>query len=400
MKKLAIVSSYAESCGNAAFTKILHDSIEKYTDIEVEVLELNLTLLQSIDRKIRRSADAHIADLCKQLKNFDLVNIQMEAGLFGTLPRDIKKRVQMLISANKNITITMHSPRLISSSASARDAIKQILSLKIISGVKALLNSLKGNLHVNINRKIINAAISKKCRFIVHTRRAKNQIETMFGYNNTDIHPLKFVPDNFQVDSSTLQNIRKELNLPDDAVVVGMFGYISPYKGHLDALEALKFLPDNHYLLIFGRQHPQTLRTDGKIDGYLDKLQKKIIEKELTKRVFFLGELNDNDFMQVAANVDVAWLPYYENGQDGSGIASICVDACPRVLCSSSFAFDELFKLAPSNNVMRFDIGNALEIATKTQMIMRKEKPLPPHSDNTKYSIKSQALVYAKELAV
>ena len=46
---------------------------------------------------------------------------------------------------------------------------------------------------------------------------------------------------------------------------------------------------------------------------------------------------------------------------------------------------------------MRFDIGNALEIATKTQMIMRKEKPLPPYSGE-QYSIKSQALVYAKEL--
>ena len=117
MKKLAIVSSYAESCGNADFTKVLHDSIEKYTDIEVEVLELNLTLLQSIDRKIRRSADAHIADLCKQLKKFDAVNIQMELGLFGTLPKDIKARVDSLLSANQKTTLTMHSPRLISSSA-------------------------------------------------------------------------------------------------------------------------------------------------------------------------------------------------------------------------------------------------------------------------------------------
>ena len=318
MKKLAIVSSYAESCGNADFTKVLHDSIEKYTDIEVEVLELNLTLLQSIDRKIRRSADAHIADLCKQLKKFDAVNIQMELGLFGTLPKDIKARVDSLLSANQKTTLTMHSPRLISSSASARDAIKQILNLKIISGIKALLNSLKSNLHVNINRNVLNAAISHKCRVIVHTGRAKNQIEKLFDYSNTDIHPLKFVSDDFQPDSSILQNIRKELNLPDDAVVVGMFGYISAYKGHLDALKALEFLPDNHYLLIFGRQHPQTLRSDGKVDEYLSKLQKAIIEKELAKRVFFLGELNDNDFMQVAAGVDVAWLPYYENGQDGS----------------------------------------------------------------------------------
>ena len=41
-KRLAIVSSYSESCGNAAFTRVLHDTIEQYSDFDVEVVELDL----------------------------------------------------------------------------------------------------------------------------------------------------------------------------------------------------------------------------------------------------------------------------------------------------------------------------------------------------------------------
>ena len=60
---MAIVSSYSESCGNATFTKILHDTIRQYSDYEVEVVELNLTLLQSVNGTIRAAAASHIDDL-------------------------------------------------------------------------------------------------------------------------------------------------------------------------------------------------------------------------------------------------------------------------------------------------------------------------------------------------
>ncbi len=182
--------------------------------------------------------------------------------------------------------------------------------------------------------------------------------------------------------------------------LVGMFGYISAYKGHSDALKAMTYLPAHYKLLIFGRQHPQTLRADGKTDKYLAELIKAVsTNKDLRKRVFFLGELADADFWQVAGSIDVAWLPYYENGQDGSGIASICMDACKRVLCSSSFAFDELFKLVPYDNYLRFDIGNYLEIASKTEMLMRRDpKEASEKLPASMYSFRTQALSYVKDV--
>jgi len=398
--KMAIVSSYSESCGNSAFTKVLHDSIEHfYSNVDVEVVELDLTLLQSIDRGIRSKGDKHIKEICDRLKHFDSVNIQMEAGLYGTIPNDITKRFSKLVKANKNTSVTLHSPRLIGASQPARSAIKKLLKLNIIGGLRELISDIYAKIHFKANKKIVKLSISNHARIIVHTLRAKKQIDALFTFKNIDVHPLKIVGAAYVHNPKTFENLIFQTGLGDGDVLIGMFGYISAYKGHKDALNALKLLPAHYKLLIFGRQHPQTIKSDGAVDRYLKHLIRIVsTEESLKNRVLFLGELSDQDFLDVATDVDVAWLPYYENGQDGSGIASLCVDLCPRVLCSTSFAFDELFKLVSYNNVMRFDIGNTIEIAKKTQMILSKDTPVAPYDNDKIYNIKSQANVYVKDL--
>jgi len=398
-KRFAIVSSYSESCGNAAFSRVLHDSIEHfYPDIDVAVVELDLRLLQSIDSKIRRKADEHIARLGQKLVDHDSVNIQMEAGLYGTVPSDIVRRFKRLLTANRSTSVTFHAPRLIqSSSFDARSGLKKLFKMEIRAGFREIVGSKFANIHVRINKKCIQAAAKRNTPLIVHTGRAKKQIGDLFGYDNIFVHPLRLVPADYSCNRQTLDEIKRQLALTDGDVLIGIFGYISAYKGHTDALKALQLLPDHYKLLIFGRQHPQTLSTSGVVDPYLEHLVHIATTTEKLKgRVFFLGELADQEFLDVASTVDVAWLPYYENGQDGSGIASICLDCCPRVLCSTSFAFDELFKLVKYHNVSRFDIGNTHELAIKTEMALRAEKPRPPFSSEAEYNLKTQAAAYVR----
>jgi glycosyltransferase involved in cell wall biosynthesis len=397
MTKMAIVSSYSESCGNATFTKILHDTIRQYSDYEVEVVELDLTLLQSVNGAVRAAAARHIDDLCRRLARFEYVNIQLEAGLYGTLPNDVFQRIRKLMRVNPNTSVTLHSPRLVANPTSNRSAIKQILSLQINSAFKNIISGYQTDIHNRLNRKIVAEVVRNGHVAIVHTKRAQRQIKTFYGYNNVIVHPLRLVPEKFQSSSSTLDKIKTRIGLEESAIVVGLFGYISRNKGHFDALDALTQLPKHYKLAIFGRQHPQTIKSDGSKDEYLSNLVKMVRRTpQLRGRVFFLGELNDNDFLQVASAVDVAWLPYYENGQDGSGIASIVMDVCERVLASASFAFDELDKLVPYRNVTRFDIGNELELATKTQMVMAQDAPEKPYGDTSNYNIRTQALAYVE----
>jgi len=397
-RRMAIVSSYSESCGNAAFTKVLKNSIEQnFSNCTVDVMELDLVLLQSIERHARKKADKHILGICDLMKDYDQVNIQMEAGLYGTLPHDIIRRFKWLVQANKNTTITLHSPRLVQNGqSSSRSALKKIIQFKLVSGIKELIGSTYSNIHVSINNKILKIAVKEKSRIIVHTPRAKKQIEIYFDYKNVTLHPLKFVNDDYQPSGVFFNRLRSQLPIDQDDILIGLFGYISQYKGHEDALKALERLPKNYKILIAGRQHPQTIKQDGTVDAYLERLVKYIDKSKnnLKCRVLFLGEFSDEDFINLASHVDVTWLPYYENGQDGSGIASICLDVSPRVICSTSFAFDELFKQVKYKNVLRFDIGNTSELALKTTMILNSTTPDRPYAESNEYSISSQAIEY------
>jgi glycosyltransferase involved in cell wall biosynthesis len=397
--RMAIVSSFSDSCGNAAFTTVLRDSIERYTPISVDVAELNLSLMQSMDRRFRKAAEHHLKELCQILRNADGVNIQFEAGLYGTYPGDIVRRLKLLASVNKNTSVTLHAPRLVSASASdVRKGIKKVLTLQIGAGIKDLIGSQLKKAGVGINNQVIEFLARRGHRIIVHTERAREQIKAVYHYDNIDVHPLRIIQHPHADQPNLMRKLRYNAGIADSDTVIGMFGYISAYKGHLDALEAIRHMPPNYKLLVFGRQHPQTLKTDGKVDEYLQQLQAKVLEKGINDRVFFMGELGHDDFLAAAASVDVVWLPYYENGQDGSGIASICLELAPRVLCSTSFAFDELFRLIRYRNCERFDIGNVLELAKKTEMLMRRETPSKPFGDESTYTLRSQALMYARSI--
>lgn len=392
MKSIQIVSSYSDSCGNAYFTKVLESNLRSL-GLSATCAELNLELTQSIEPEIRKKADNHIRELCRNLRNADGVNIQLEAGLFGTYPSDIFNRVKQLISANRNTSVTLHSPRISGSSALQRAAIKSMLRGRLRQGIGQWLSHKEGSIHISLNRRLIQLITNVGAPIIVHTQRAKDQIKNIFGYENVSVHPLKFVPPEYQADSSKLTRLRHRLNLADDEKIIGMFGYINEYKGHTLALDAIEHLPENFKLFIFGRVHPQTIKQGEPVNPYLDKLQHLIRNKKLQDRVLFIGEQSTEDFIDYAASVDCVWLPYIEVGQDGSGIASICCDVSPRVLASTSFAFDELLKLIPYESIERFDIGNSIELATKT--LHSPGSRSPGEIANQKFSTESQAMLYA-----
>ncbi|MCL6405717.1 hypothetical protein EXT70_08490 [Dickeya dadantii] len=395
MKKIAIISSFSESCGNAYFTRILMDSMTD-AGVQVECLSLNLLLTQSVNSEVRKKADKHIDDLCEKLKQFDGVNIQFEAGLYGTIPSDIIKRTLKLVSANPHTSVTLHSPRLVRDSASQREAIKQALKLRIKTAIRMYFAELRRNVSTRLNATIIKNLIKKRINIIAHTLRAKEQIELLFNYDNVHVHPLKIVDESHETSPDLLKAIRVKYKFRENDKIIGMFGFVNEYKGHSLAIKTLSCMPKGYKLMIFGRQHPQTIKNNELVHKYISSLQHQIHCDKVADRVFFMGEYDNEDFINLAGSVDYVWLPYVENGQDGSGIASICMDVSKQVLCSSSFAFDELFRLVPDyNNYSRFDIGNYLELANKTLHFIP-AKPKQPSSGEKKYTLRSQAELYIK----
>ena len=104
-------------------------------------------------------------------------------------------------------------------------------------------------------------------------------------------------------------------------------------------------------------------------DDYIEKLLQLIENisknrKSFNERIQFLGNLDDDRFIEALYCCDFAVLPYLEVNQGGSGIASLVLETKINALYSNNKAFDELNKYFP-NTFSRFDIGNYMELAKK-----------------------------------
>ena len=195
MKKLAIISSYNESCGNASYTEVLRREFAKY--YEVDVLSLQLDVLSSNASNIRKIADEHINELAESLKNYDYVNIQFEAGLYGNNKNDILRRVKKLIEASNNLIVTMHRidlPRLLFS----LKTLKILFSSKnIVQNIRLIKNEIYfKQLYRDIVKIIKNHSKKHNVNIIVHTKKDKKNIERFFDFHNVYDFPLTFLDKN------------------------------------------------------------------------------------------------------------------------------------------------------------------------------------------------------------
>ena len=401
-KKLAIVSSYNESCGNASYTEVLREEFTKYCD--VDVLALPQGLLHGKYARVAKEADKYIDDMCLKLREYDYVNVQFEAGLFGNTRKEILRRFFKIVNCSKNIIVTMHRvdlPRTVIT----KSVIKKIMALKIMDAYQEA----KSNRFMNLYVDVVNAVKKKgdKGSIIVHTKRERSNLNSIFGYSNVSDFPITFLNEEKRKRVRTEEDRRKFLEaygFNEDDIVIGLFGFVSAYKGVETAIKALNFLPSNYKIAIFGKQHPMSIQENMPVDGYLRSLmtliedqsisakdqidikidaetqsskikdisRKAVIQKyaseklalSFDKRVFFEGELDDDHFIDALYGCDFAVLPYMETNQSGSGVASLVIETKVKSIFSSSKAFGELQRYYP-NCFEVFDIGNYIELADK-----------------------------------
>lgn len=393
IRRLGIVSSVDVSCGNAAFTRILAESVERIAGVEVELLALDLELTQASSPLERRYADQHIDRLCRRMQGLDAVNVQFELGLYGSTPREAGDRLERLVDAHPRTFVTYHAMRTVDHDTVDPKTLVlgTLMNLQVRSAVRAALASRTAARTTMASRRYVDIACSRDRRSIVHTDRSARRIKRLWPGAPVAVHPLRLVDPAPRPEPTVVAGLRARFGLPEDAVVIGVFGYLGGYKGLDTALRAVALLPERHHLFVFGRQHPQTIRIGEPVHGTVSQPMALVEELELEERVHFVGELGDDEFVDAAAGVDAAWLPYLEVEQDGSGIAGIVFDVSRRVIASNSAAFDELFRLIPYEGVERFDIGNHLELAQKTLHpgpgVVRPDTP---------YTLESQALLYAR----
>jgi glycosyltransferase involved in cell wall biosynthesis len=247
----------------------------------------------------------------------------------------------------------------------------------------------------------------------VHTRRERRVVKELFGFENCFDYPLVFLNDQERSESwsrSDRSTFMQRHGFNESDKIIGLFGYLSGYKGIETAIQALPLLPANYKLALFGSQHPQTIRPNVALDPYLERLfklvetveegayQKKLKEKSLARsalpaglvekdenlatvlpaaelelpklmdRVRFVGSLDDPEFIEALRLCDVVVLPYMEVGQSMSGVVVLAMEAGAKMLCANNLSFIETRRYF-GGVFANFDIGNYSELAQKAQKI-------------------------------
>jgi glycosyltransferase involved in cell wall biosynthesis len=187
--------------------------------------------------------------------------------------------------------------------------------------------------------------------------------------------------------------------LPEDAVLVGVFGFLDEYKGFGTAIRALHHLPKNYHLLIFGGIHPNQIAGHGPVHPYLaslfgeayadtslyerlrvsaepvapgvvlaaDRFLGELLgahPRDLSTRIHFMGALGDADFLAGMAMCNSVVFPYLEVGQSSSGPISQALELGCRIIASRTHTFLG-FAEYHKDAVEFFDIGNHLELAER-----------------------------------
>jgi glycosyltransferase involved in cell wall biosynthesis len=423
MKRLAIVSTYDDLCGLAGYTKAL---VRQLSDtFDVTVFDLDQFLFRNEGKRGQQLADEEIERICAELPSFDYVNIQLEHGTFGRKSSDIVKRVRKIIHASKNIAITFHT---INKPAKSISSI--FLSRKTFTSPIATWNDFASTLRENhldqgIFSELRSAQNRKPVSVVVHTRRDARSIQIMQRIKRVFAHPLAFYS---QAESEALREkrvgngIRGRFDLKEGSVMLGCFGFIGEYKGLDTAVRALRLLPSNYHLAIFGGLHPNeikpnmhkgesfhqnlidsikaddTLATatqDGGVSlkatpAELEAMLKTRHPDNLVNRIHFGGALSDEQFAEAMLACDTVLLPYLEVGQASSGPMSIACDLRCHLIASRTKAFMQFSRFNP-NRFSMFDVGNHIELA---QLIKHETECKPPPWPAQEFTTKTNIETY------
>jgi glycosyltransferase involved in cell wall biosynthesis len=397
--RLAIVSSFDELCGIAGYTRALQRQLGASFDITV--FDLDQYLLRSPHRSVQKLADAHVTAIAAQLSGFDAVNIQLEHGTLGLTVAQILRRFRRLCGKAGQLSVTFHTI-LAPEPFDWAHWCGLLARFRIVRAFELIrAHRRSGSLSRGIYAGLKRRQARQPTRVIVHTRRDMRLVRDVMKIREVFDHPLSFVmPEQRCLVRDTARRDQFPLlrNLPQEAKLIGVFGFVSEYKGFDTAIRALRLLPADHHLLIFGGIHPQTIRKRVAIDPYLQQLldigyidrtlldelaaregnsaqvqlaldgnSAALLErhpKSLVGRIHFMGSLNDAEFIAAMVVCDAVVLSYQEVGQSASGPISQAVELGCRVIASRTNTFLQYARYHPRQFEF-FDIGNHLELAER-----------------------------------
>lgn len=172
---------------------------------------------------------------------------------------------------------------------------------------------------------------------ITHTRKSRfTMIAGGFDAQNVKVISMGHVKRELPALSQNPAEAKRRLGLPEDAILLSIFGFVSYYKGHVWATEALQKLPPKYYLAIIGGGHPDA-EADYTIDGMLQTWQ-----KQNPGRLIITGYANRETIDLYHAATDICLAPYIPCNLSSSAAVTWAISSGKPVIGSRIPAFREI----------------------------------------------------------
>lgn len=246
------LTPWQEPCGIAGYAESLVRALELH-GVENSVITNNATRWRY---SVGPDSQKFFDDVVKAAQDHDLVHVQHEWSFFtaSSMCASIRNYGRLLDRFRKHriaSCTTFHTEPSFTRSAKRGSTDRSSIARWFLKRFSLQSYAWRRRIMPHFNQKAV------PCQAIVHTPNTR----AMFARSGLSTDSIRELPMGFeelpQVATGDRQAAKKALGLPSDCRLVSIFGFVSHYKGHDVALDALKLLPAHYHLAVVGGSHPQ-----------------------------------------------------------------------------------------------------------------------------------------------
>jgi glycosyltransferase involved in cell wall biosynthesis len=322
--RVGILSTWNTVCGIADFTANFINGLQA-CGREADVVPIDRAAHRYFSRK---ELAAEFDALGERLASYDIVHIQHEFGFFmgeyGMYESldNFRRVLRAAVAARRHIVVTFHT----------LPPLRGLRQGMASAGQEAVLRALwRGRVVRELQKGNVQA--------ISHTRFLRRSlIDTGIPARLIRVVPHGSPP---PVEEADAQTAKAALGYSKSDRILIIVGFVSNYKGHRYAVEALRYLPDNYCLAVVGGPHP-----NGNEQTF-DSVLRKTLRPQLAKRVRVTDYLPISEVRAYLAAADIALAPYVLPDLASSGAIAWALASGRPVVASRIPAFEELNEGAP-----------------------------------------------------
>lgn len=310
MIKVLQFSPHNENCGVGKYQEQFVKEVTKAS----EDLGVETDFYDSSQYKTRvmneAELDAEMSKLTTALREggYHILHIQHEFGLYSR--DEFSRMVEAGKDAGVKVAVTVHLSPALAFKRTPRDGV-----------------SLRSFIHVLRQKRLEGIFIKrhiepfKRCDLLITHNNGATASLVAYGVPKENILQMLHPVADAVVDRPESKELAEKLSKQPGDVIMSMVGYMHKFKGHEDAIRALRYLPSNYKLAILGGMQP----VSDELNIY-NHLCNVIDELDLKDRVYVSGYVADDAMLNALIyESDMCLYPYNNAyyGQVSSGALNL-----------------------------------------------------------------------------